>query len=103
DRVREHAVLQTLGFKSHLIARLIIGEGLVLSLAGGLFGSVVSVSVLMWGRFALSVDGMSIPFEASAGVFASGLLVAAALGVLAGLVPAWQASRREIVACFRAV
>jgi ABC-type lipoprotein release transport system permease subunit len=29
--------------------------------------------------------------------------VCTALGVLAGLIPAWQASRREIAACFRAV
>ncbi len=32
-----------------------------------------------------------------------GLTMSVALGVLAGLVPAWQASRREIAACFRAV
>jgi putative ABC transport system permease protein len=102
DRIREHAVLQTLGFRANLIARLIIGEGLLLGLLGGLLGSIISVCVLQYGRFALSVDGLSIPFKASAGVFATGLMIAAALGVLAGLVPAWQASRREIVACFRA-
>ena len=31
------------------------------------------------------------------------LAVSVALGVLAGLVPAWQASRREIVESFRAI
>ena len=34
---------------------------------------------------------------------AGSLLVSSLLGVLAGLVPAWQASRREISQCFRAV
>ena len=42
DRVREHAVLQTLGFKGGLIARLIVFEGLVLSLVGGLAGVAIS-------------------------------------------------------------
>jgi putative ABC transport system permease protein len=103
DRIREHAVLQTLGYKGHLIARLIVGEGLVLSLVGGLLGGTASLIALAWGQFALSVDGLSIPFQASAGTFLVGLAVASALGILAGLVPAWQASRRDIVSCFRAV
>jgi hypothetical protein len=40
---------------------------------------------------------------AKAGVFGIGLALSALLGAAAGLVPAWQASRREITACFRAV
>src|SRR5205814_6645678 len=35
DRIKEHAVLQTLGYNSALIARLIVGEGLLLGLIGG--------------------------------------------------------------------
>jgi len=103
DRIREHAVLQTLGFRGALIARLIVTEGLVLSLIGGAVGSIVALVVLRWGRFALSVDGLSISVATDLWVFASGLGLAGALGVLAGLVPAWQAGRREIVECFRAV
>lgn len=103
DRVREHAVLQTLGFKGGLIARLIILEGLVLSILGGLVGTGIALAVLHWGQFSLSNEGLSINFEAGPRILISGLLVSVVLGVLAGLVPAWQASRREIVASFRAV
>lgn len=103
DRIREHAVLQTLGYRGDLIARLIVGEGLVLSLMGGLVGSALSVAILYWGGFALSVEGYSIPVQTGPTVFLWGLLMASGLGVLAGLVPAWQASRRDIVSCFRAV
>jgi hypothetical protein len=39
----------------------------------------------------------------STGVLLFGLLLAASLGAIAGLIPAWQASRREITACFRAI
>jgi len=103
DRIRDHAVLQTLGYRGGLIARLIVSEGLVLSLAGGVVGCALSVGVLMWGQFALSVDGLSVPVETGPAVFAWGLATASLLGILAGLLPAWQASRREIVVCFRAV
>ncbi len=103
DRIREHAVLQTLGFRGDLIARLIVSEGLVLSLVGGLVGCAAAVLFLRHGGFALSVDALSIPIKSGFSVFAWGLVMTSALGVLAGLVPAWQASRREIVACFRAV
>jgi len=103
DRIREHAVLQTLGFRGVLIAKLIVSEGLVLSLTGGLLGSAAAAVILANSGLALSVDALSIPIKSGFSVFAWGLALASALGVLAGLVPAWQASRREIVACFRAV
>ena len=103
DRIREHAVLQTLGFKSGLIARLIICEGFVLSLFGGLCGIALATAVLHWGQFSLSNEGLSINFQASTGVMARGLCIAGLLGIAAGLVPAWQASRREIVASFRSI
>ena len=103
DRIREHAVLQTLGFKGGLIARLIVFEGLVLSVAGGIAGIALAIGVLHWGRFSLSNEGLSINFEATPAMMLTGFAVSVALGVLAGLVPAWQASRRGIVDSFRAV
>jgi len=103
DRVQEHAVLQTLGYKSHLIARLIVTESMILGLLGGLIGSAAAVGVLWWGHFSLSVDGLSVPVDTSPGVLAWGLLVSVALGIVAGLVPAWQASRKPIVECSRAI
>lgn len=103
DRIREHAVYQTLGYSGNLIARLIVSEGLLMSLAGGLLGSALAVGFLRYRGLAMSVDGLSIPVQASPWVFLIGLAIACVLGVVAGLIPAWQASRREIVACFRAV
>ncbi|MGD8450681.1 MAG: ABC transporter permease [Phycisphaerae bacterium] len=103
ERIRDHAILQTLGYRGGLIARLIITEGLAISLVGGAIGSGLALWVLSRGGMALSVDGLSIPFASTPGLFVHGLALAGLLGVVAGLVPAWQASRREIVTCFRAV
>ncbi len=103
DRIKEHAVLQTLGFKGGLIAQLIVAEGLLLGLIGGLAGVGAAMAVLHWGQFSISNEGLSIHMTASIGVIMTGLLVSALLGMLAGAVPAIQASRREITSCFRAV
>ena len=103
DRIREHAILQTLGFRGHQIARLIIGEGLVLSLLGGLIGCGAAVGFLSYASLALSVESHSIPVLASPVLMAWGITIATIVGVAAGAMPAWQASRRDIVSCFRAV
>lgn len=102
DRIREHAILQTLGFSGGLIARLIVTESLVLGLLGGLFGILGAWLANYFGRFSLSSEGVNISMQTEMDVLLSGLLISMALGVLAGLIPAWQASRREIVTCFRA-
>jgi len=103
SRVAEHAVLQTLGFSSRLVAGLIVVEGVILALVGGLVGAGAAVVAARVSDIALSVEGVTIPVVAGAGLLASGLAVCAAVGVLAGLAPAWQATRRDIASCFRAV
>ncbi len=103
DRVKEHAVLQTLGFRAGLLARLIVSEGVIIGVVGGAFGTLLAGAFVRFGRFTLSTEGLSINITPDAWVIAAGLAISAGVGVLAGLVPAWQASRREIASCFRAV
>ncbi|MCS7034789.1 MAG: ABC transporter permease [Phycisphaerae bacterium] len=103
DRVKEHAVLQTLGYRPGTIGRLVITEGLAVGLLGGVLGAFLAAAVLAWKKMTLATEGLSISVRSDAWIVLSGLAVAAALGVVAGLVPAWQASRRSIVECFRAV
>ena len=103
DRIREHAVLQTLGYRGSLIARLIVTEGLLLGLIGGVTGTALALAAVHFGNVSISADGLSVHMAAGMSVVVAGLLASAALGVIAGLVPAIQASRREITQCFRAV
>jgi len=70
---------------------------------GGLVGAAGALLTIRLTRVSFSVDGLSIPIEADPALLAAGLLIAVTLGVLAGLVPAIQAARRPIAACFRAV
>jgi len=103
DRVREHAVLQTLGFRGGLIARLIVAEGVLLGVTGGAIGSLAAYGLVYFGNFSLSSEGTSVAVRGDATLLLLGLTLSAAVGVVAGLIPALQASRRAIAASFRAV
>lgn len=103
DRIKEHAILQTLGYSGSLIGRLIVTEAVVLGVLGGLVGAAGALLTIRLTRVSFSVDGLSIPIHADATLLGTGLLIAVTLGVLAGMVPAIQAARRPIATCFRAV
>jgi putative ABC transport system permease protein len=103
DRVRDIAVMQTLGYRGSLVGRLVLTEGLVLSLAGGAIGILGAIAFLTTTDLSLSNEGLSIGFGTGPEVWAAGLLVSALLGVVAGLYPAIRAARVPIAASFRAV
>jgi putative ABC transport system permease protein len=103
DRVRDHAILQTLGFSGGLIARLIITEGLLLGLIGGGLGALAAYLFVSRGRFSMTMEGLNVEIASDPSILFTGLVMSILLGVVAGLIPAWQASRREIASCFRAV
>jgi ABC-type antimicrobial peptide transport system permease subunit len=74
-----------------------------MGIAGGILGTALAVLVVRYGNFSLSNEGQSLNITSDWNVVFTGLAIAAAVGIVAGLVPAWQASRREIAHCFRAV
>ena len=103
DRVREHAVLQAIGFSSPRVFGLVLCEGVVVTLAGGLLGVGVALVVLWWSKFAIGTEGVTIALSPSVMLAAQGLVVSLLVGVLAGVVPAWRAATAEIVTALRAV
>jgi putative ABC transport system permease protein len=101
DRIKEHAVLQTLGLRPGRIFRLVIAESVLQSLAGGLLGIGAGLALLAWGGFAVGAEGVTIAFKPSLDLAITGAIVSAVVGVLAGLIPGWQAARTEIVSALR--
>ncbi len=102
DRIRDHAILQTLGFEPAHIALLILAEGLLLGAAGGILGSAgVWLANRFW-QLTLTAEGLTIPMMTDLWTVLIGLGLAVGLGAAASLAPAVRASRREIAACFRA-
>lgn len=100
-RVRENAVLQTLGYPGGAVGFLVLGEGVLLGVAGGALGVGAAMAFLGWNRFLFGNDGQTMAVLPDPSVIARGLGIALVLGAMAAAWPAWQAMRRPIVESLR--
>lgn len=96
-RVKENAVLRTLGYPGRAIGCLVLGEGGMLGLAGGIAGVGLAAAFLRWQSFTLGNEGQTLAIQPDAFVMITGILSALALGIFASLWPAWQAMSQPIV------
>jgi putative ABC transport system permease protein len=101
DRIKEHAVLQTLGFTGMRVFQLVLSESTLLSLAGGVLGVSVAMIVLQMSHLSVGAEAVTIAFRPSWSLAAIGILVSSIVGILAGLAPGWHAARTNIVAALR--
>ncbi len=100
-RVKENAILQTIGYGDVNISYLVIIEGVLLGLIGGVVGISSASLLINYGGLALSGEGLSIVFKTSATVIVSGLIISLIIGLIAGIIPAIMASRQKIVNSLR--
>jgi len=102
ERVREVGILKTLGFTNGTILGIILGEALVISLAGGILG--IGLATFMTGMVR-NAPGMFIAqlrqLTLLPPVAAACLGIAAAIGLLSALIPAFNASRISILQALR--
>lgn len=103
DRVKDHAVMQTLGYPEGLIMRLVVAESLLISLLGGLIGIGAAAAVFWLGRFTFTAEGFSVLIDTDTQTILVGLLFCAVIGIGAGLMPALRAARLSTAEAFRAV
>lgn len=101
DRVKEHAVLQTLGCTGYRIFALVMAESIVISMVGGIGGVAAALMTLKLSGLALGAEGVLIAFQPSLSIALTGSLLSVVVGILAGIVPAWQAARADIVTALR--
>ena len=95
--VKENAIFQTVGFSRVAVALIMIWQGVLLGLLGGIVGSAAAAFFFDFKRFTLGNEGLTLALEPSTAVTLSGLGVAMLLGLLASLWPAFVASRKPIV------
>lgn len=103
DRIKEHSVLQTIGYSGNKVFQLVMAESVTLSMMGGMFGVIIAMIVLQWSSLSVGAEAVTIAFTPSFSLAVTGLGVALLTGLLAGLIPAWQASRADIVTGLRQV
>jgi len=101
SRVKESAIYQTLGFSRPSVGLLMIWEGALLGLAGGLTGSLSAAAFFSWKRLTLGNEGLTLALSPSWTVFGHSLLLACLLGLLASLWPALVAAGKPIVDSLR--
>jgi putative ABC transport system permease protein len=97
ERTREVAVLKTLGFTRQTVLGLYVGEAVAIALLGGVLGCVLAIGLVV---VMAHVPGMGFFFLGMKVTFSTFLLaafVAAAVGFLSALVPAYHAAKLDIV------
>lgn len=96
ERIREYAVLKTLGFTAGHIVGLIAGESLTISIAGGVLGLFLTFPMVQ-GIAANIPSGMFPVFETTPTTIVLAGSSALVVGVIAALFPIWRATSMKIV------
>lgn len=100
ERTREVGVLRAVGWRRGRVLGLILGEALLLSLAGGIVGIVLGVAMVEAVGRAPGYGGM-IRGGYSTTLLVQGLVTALLLGAVGGFYPAWWASRLTPIEALR--
>ncbi len=101
ERTTEIAVMRTLGYPAGTIFALIAGEGLLMSVVGGVLGValarvVIRPNIVAGGAFIPELKMSDLNMIVALGL--SGVI-----GIVAGLIPATMASRLKVVDALRRV
>jgi putative ABC transport system permease protein len=101
ERTGELAVLKAIGFSDRAVLFFVIGESLVIALAGGLIGLLLAVAMIpVLGR---ALNGLLPALFLAPSILVLGLATALLVGLLSGLLPGIGAMRMRVVNALRRV
>lgn len=104
ERTHEYGVLRAVGFLPRHLAAFVLGEALVVSVAGGVVGIVLAFLIvqLLMGRFLEENFGVWFPFfRIDPNTVVSAFILAAVLGLVAAALPAYTTARLKVVDALR--
>lgn len=101
DRIKEHAVLQTIGFSGLRVFCLVMVESVLLGVVGGIIGVSVAIVTLHLSSLSVGAEAVTIAFTPSIRLAVTGVIVSSIAGILAGIAPAIYAARTDIVPALR--
>jgi putative ABC transport system permease protein len=99
ERIPELAVLKTLGFTDATVSLLVLGEAVLLCLAGGLMG--IGLAFAVRAVIAPVLEGFIGGFEFASSTVVIAIALSLLIGLIIGLVPALSARRLTIVDALR--
>ncbi len=101
SRVRENAILRTLGYPARAIMFLVVSEGGILGLAGGILGTGLAWAFLRWQSFTLGSEGHTLGIIPDVMTAIVAITAALVLGMVASIHPAIIAIRQPIISSLR--
>ena len=97
SRTREVALLKTLGFTRQRVLSLFVGEAIAQSVIGGTFGVLAAAGVIQWLTHSPIAVGIPLNMKVTLPTMLFAIAVAATVGFISGWLPAYTASRKNIV------
>lgn len=101
ERMAELAVFKAIGFQSARVFRLVLAESVLLAVSGAAIGVLPVWLILSVYPMRIPGRGPTMPLTASWEGVAGSLAIAAVIGLIAGLWPAYQAMRLKTVNALR--
>jgi putative ABC transport system permease protein len=102
ERTREIALLKAIGFPQNSVLGMFLSESVVIGVLGGVIGALggkLLFSLVDLSKVAPGLGLFYVPWSTAL----YGLLLAAGVGFLSGLIPAWRAARVSVVDGLRKV
>jgi putative ABC transport system permease protein len=103
DRTQEIGVLRSMGFERSRIMQIVLAESVLLSLLGGVLGCGAAFLVLELAEQVIFLRGVAVPIVMRPVILSLGIGASLLVGLLGGILPAFNASRLNIVKSLRNV
>lgn len=100
ERTREIGVLRAIGWRRGRVIRMILFESLILGAVGAVVGIVGAILLVKFLTSLPTVNGL-LDGQIQPIVIVYGVVLAMAVGLIGGLIPAWIASRMTPTAALR--
>jgi putative ABC transport system permease protein len=99
ERTRETAILRTLGYAPGEVFQIVMGESVLIALAGGLVGMLITFALTNAAAAGMGPWGDTMKFRWQAAAVVA--TIAVLIGMISAFVPAFFASRKNIVESLR--
>ena len=103
QRIREIGIMKTLGLTKRDVLLVFLFESIMVGLAGGVLGLALTSAITASKGYTITVGGttMTIKYMLSPEDVAITIIVALVTSIVAGIYPAWKASRMTVIDAIR--